>query len=285
MKKIKINPSITDRSNSLKIYLRDIKKNNLLTIEEEIKLCRLIQEGNKDALDKLICANTRFVVSVAKAMRFENASLSELISLGNLGLIEAARKFDSSMGFRFISFAVWHIKREMYNYFLSKNPIRIPQNQKITLAKINKLSAEFEQKNHRSPTIEEVVLLTGFKLEQVLDAMSSAISVVSIDESIKGDESLTLIDKLKNENSPAADEIVQNEATSKDIEQLLSILSKRDKSIVAMFFGLNGHTRMTLKEISITVNLSKERTRQIKDFSIKKMEKSIHNKRLRSDYL
>ncbi|MES2830143.1 MAG: RNA polymerase sigma factor RpoD/SigA [Bacteroidota bacterium] len=280
MKKISIQVKFTDRdSDALTRHLNDIRKYKLLTIEEEIELAKKIKLGDVDAKNRFICANARFVVSVAKTFYAYGVSLPDLVSEGNLGLIEAARRYDESKGFKFITYSVWYIRQYIHKYIVEQRGlIRIPGNQRIILAKINKVNQEFEHTFHRSATYEEIAERTDLSLQQVKDSLSNPGQVLHLDRMIGEKENLALIDVVVNENSviPDHDMIIQSD--NQNVIELLAILSERQRNIVQHFFGLNGFSRLTLDEIAEVVKLSKERTRQLKDEGIKLMRWSSKGK-------
>ncbi len=282
MRQIKITKSITKRDNSLNIYLKEINKTDLLTTEEEVKLAELISKGDKDALDKLVTANLRFVVSIAKQYQNQGLSLSDLINEGNIGLIKAAKKFDVTRGFKFISYAVWWIRQSIMQAISEQTRnIRIPMNQIGTLSKINKTSLKLEQLNSRKPTTEEIASELGIDVERINELIRVSGKNVSIDTPFSDEEDSTLADVITNHNSPLADKEVNEESCSIEIERVLNSLFPRERDIVRMLFGIEVQ-EMNMEEISDKFGITRERVRQIKEKAIKKLR---NNYKLLKDYL
>ena len=282
MRQIKITKSITKRDNSLNIYLKEINKTDLLTTEEEVKLAELISKGDKDALDKLVTANLRFVVSIAKQYQNQGLSLSDLINEGNIGLIKAAKKFDVTRGFKFISYAVWWIRQSIMQAISEQTRnIRIPMNQIGTLSKINKTSLKLEQLNSRKPTTEEIASELGIDVERINELIRVSGKNVSIDTPFSDEEDSTLADVITNHNSPLADKEVNEESCSIEIERALNSLFPRERDIVRMLFGIEVQ-EMNMEEISDKFGITRERVRQIKEKAIKKLR---NNYKLLKDYL
>lgn len=274
MKTLYIKQSITNRSDTaLNSYLKDIAKIPLLTPEQEKEIGAKAKLGDKRALDKLVVSNLRFVVSVAKQYQGNGLDLIDLINEGNYGLIEAASKFNVDKGFRFISYAVWWIRQSIV-LALSKQSrtIRLPTNQIHTISKINKTIADFEQKNERKPSNEELEKLTGVPAEKIYYTLSAASKLTSIDSPLKDEEEGTLADIIPNSNSLPADSAFKDEAKDKRIELILKRMSHRDHDILRMFYGL-GCTSMTLESIGTKFGLTSERIRQVKDAAIKSLQK------------
>jgi RNA polymerase primary sigma factor len=282
MRQIKITKSITKRDNSLNIYLKEINKTDLLTTEEEVKLAELISKGDKDALDKLVTANLRFVVSIAKQYQNQGLSLSDLINEGNIGLIKAAKKFDVTRGFKFISYAVWWIRQSIMQAISEQTRnIRIPMNQIGTLSKINKTSLKLEQLNSRKPTTEEIASELGIDVERINELIRVSGKNVSIDTPFSDEEDSTLADVITNHNSPLADKEVNEESCSIEIERVLNSLFPRERDIIRMLFGIEVQ-EMNMEEISDKFGITRERVRQIKEKAIKKLR---NNYKLLKDYL
>jgi len=275
MRQLTINKSITNReSASLDKYLQDISREDLISVEEEVELAQRIRLGDQDALDKLVTANLRFVVSVAKQYQNRGLTLPDLINEGNLGLIKAAEKFDETRGFKFISYAVWWIRQSIMQALAEQSRIvRLPLNQVGTINKINKAMVEFEQQYKRRPTdneLSEILNITKQKIEQ-----SRRISNrhKSIDAPFRTGEEGSLRDVLENEDSEKADSSLIKEALITEIERTLSTLSKREANIIRFFFGINS-AEMTLDEISKHFDLTRERVRQIKEKAIRRLRHS-----------
>ena len=247
MRQLKISKSITNReSASLDRYLQEIGREELITIEEEVELAQAIKRGDRRALDKMTRANLRFVVSVAKQYQNQGLSLPDLINEGNLGLIKAAEKFDETRGFKFISYAVWWIRQSILQALAEQARIvRLPLNQVGTLNKIT-------------------------------DTLKVSGRHISVDAPFVEGEDNSLLDVLVNEDAPNADRTLMNESLSKEIDHVLAKLSEREAEIVKLFFGIGGGQEMTLEEIGLKFNLTRERVRQIKEKAIRRLRQSDH---------
>ncbi len=283
MRQLKITKSITNReSASLDKYLQDIGKESLISIEEEVELAQRIKKGDEEALEKLVRANLRFVVSVAKQYQNQGLSLSDLINEGNLGLIKAAKKFDETRGFKFISYAVWWIRQSILQALAEQSRIvRLPLNQVGALNKLNKEMSRFEQENERMPSIEEVSEKLEMPKEKVTDTLRVAGKHISVDAPFQEGEDNTLLDVLPNTSIPKTDNQLIQESLRKEIDRALETLSEREREIVRMFFGLDGKER-TLEEIGQEFGLTRERVRQIKEKAIRRLRHVSKNKLLKS---
>lgn len=266
MRRIMITQSILNRdSGELSLYLNDINKIPLIGPDEEWELAKKIRENTEGARDKLIRANLRFVVSIAKTFQGKGLPLTDLISAGNIGLIYAAEKFDETRGFRFISYAVWWIRQNIWTYLQESNRVvRLPGNKILNLLNINKASNAFEQKNERLPTHQELSEETGLSVEKIADCILSSQKTYSLDMVTNDETGYTLIDTIADENSLAADASLMLESFNIDLDKTLKILPFRQEMILKMFFGI-GQTARTLDDISVLFNRSKERVRQLKD--------------------
>lgn len=274
MKSIQIKRSITNRDDtSLNDYLKDVAKIKLLTPEQEKEVGKLAKQGNKKAIDKLVTSNLRFVISVAKQYQNQGLDLIDLIQAGNIGLIEAANRFDIDKGFRFISYAVWWI-RQSITQALSDNSrtIRLPISQIHVISKINKAISEFEQKNQRKPSEEELEKLIDIPSEKINKILNSDNRVVSIDTPFKDEEEGTLVDVIPNNNSPKADNLINEEYKKKEINMLLNTLPDREHDIIRMYFGI-GCYPITLEDIGEKFGVTYERVRQIRETALKNLRK------------
>ena len=274
MKSIQIKRSITDRNNiALNDYLKDISKIKLLTPEQEKEIGKLAKEGNKRAIDKLVTSNLRFVVSVAKQYQNQGVDLIDLIQAGNTGLIEAANRFDIDKGFKFISYAVWWIRQAIIQS-LSDNSrtIRLPTSQIHFASKINKVISEFEQEHQRKPSDDELEKLLGISISKINKIINSENRILSIDTPFKDEEEGTLVDVIPNKNSPKADNLINEEYKTKEINMLLNTLSNREHDIIRMYFGI-GCYPITLEDIGEKFGLTYERIRQIKENALKNLKK------------
>lgn len=273
MKNIKITQSITNRQDaSLGMYFRDVSKQSLIDSKEEIKLAERIKKGDQKAIDKLVKANLRFVISVAKQYQNKGLSLVDLIQEGNIGLIEGAKRYDETKGFKFISYAVWWIRQAIIKAISSQcRTVRIPMNQVAYMNKINKTTEKFEQENERKPSIDELELQTGISADKIALNMSSINRTLSLDTAFKDEESGCLLDIIPNQNSPEADNLVIDESISKEVEEVLSNLSYREGDILRMIFGIRV-TPMTMEEIASRFGIGAERVRQIQHEALKKIK-------------
>ena len=283
MRQLKITPSITNReSDSLDKYLQEIGREELITIEQEVELAQRIRKGDHAALDKLVRANLRFVVSVAKQYQNQGLSLPDLIDEGNLGLIKAAEKFDETRGFKFISYAVWWIRQSILQALAEQSRIvRLPLNQVGALNKINKALAKFEQENERAPSVEELANETNMPKEKIADSLRVSGRHVSIDAPFVEGEDNSLLDVLTNPDSPRADIHLMEESLRREIDRALATLSDRERDILRSFFGL-GCQEKTLEEISEEFKLTRERVRQIKEKAIRRLRHSSRSKNLKA---
>ena len=283
MRQLKIPKSITNRNDSiLNKYLNDIKKEPLITAEEEVLLTQKIKKGDILAQEKLIKANLRFVVSVAKQYQNQGLSLPDLINEGNMGLIKAAENFDETRGFKFISYAVWWIRQSILQALAEQSRIvRLPLNQVGSLNKINKALSKFEQENERKPSAEELAEVLDMPIDKIFDTIKISGRHISVDAPFVEGEENSLLDVLVNEDSPVADASLNNESLSKEIDRALdSLLTERERDIIKMFFGL-GMQEMTLEEIALKFGLTRERVRQIKEKAIRRLRNNSKNKLLK----
>lgn len=272
MRSFKITQSITDRQDaSLGMYFKDVSKQPRISVEEETELARRIKEGDQSASDKLVRANLRFVISVAKQYQNKGLSLVDLIQAGNEGLIEASTRWDETRGFKFISYAVWWIRQSIIRAISEQcRTVRVPMNQIVYMNKINKITEKFEQENERKPSIEELESETGIPADKISLNMSSISKTLSLDTPFKDEEAGCLLDVMSNENSPDADNIVMGESISKELEIVLSSLSYREGDILRMIFGL-GMSPMTMEEIASRFGVGAERVRQIQHEALEKI--------------
>ncbi len=272
MRQLKITKSITNReSASLDKYLQEIAKYDLITVEEEVELAQRIRQGDKIAEEKLVRANLRFVVSVAKQYQNQGLTLPDLINEGNLGLIKAAKKFDETRGFKFISYAVWWIRQSIMQAVNEQSRIvRLPLNQVSTLSKYKKAIATFEQEFERQPTPEELSEIMDLPVEKVLETMKVSSKNVSVDAPFQEGEDGSLLDVLENPDSPKVDRGLISESLSTEIHRAFSTLSEREREILKYSYGI-GTQELTLEEIGNEFGLTRERVRQIKEKAIRKL--------------
>lgn len=262
MKNLKISKSITNRDNSINIYFKDVSKIPRITEEEEIELANRIKKGDKKAEDKLITSNLRFVISVAKQYQHNGIELVDLIQEGSLGLIIAAKKYDPSKGFKFISYAVWWVKQAIVKAISDQcRVVRIPINQVISNNRISKVIKEFEQKHNRMPSSEEISNLSNLSISKVDLSLSTFNKSVSLEHPINEEDSACLIDIIPNDTS-ATDEEACKDDTSYILNKILDELPYRDKDIMRMYFGIK-ITQLPIIEIANKFGISGERVRQI----------------------
>ena len=280
---MKINKQFTKReSQSLDKYFNEIGKVNLLTAEQEIELARKIKEGDPEALEKLTKANLRFVVSVAKQYQNQGLSLGDLINEGNLGLIKAARRFDETRGFKFISYAVWWIRQSIMQALAEQSRIvRLPLNRVGALNKIGKAQSNLEQEYEREPSPEELAEELQMDVGDVSEAMTLSAKHVSMDAPFASNEENRLLDVLENEDLPAPDTILMSESLKEEVERALSKLSEREAAVIRLYFGFETDEPLTLEEIGDKFNLTRERVRQIKEKAIRRLRNTTRSKELK----
>jgi RNA polymerase primary sigma factor len=284
MRQLKIAKQVTNRETpSLDKYLHEIGKVDLITVEEEVELARRIKQGDDRALDRLVKANLRFVVSVAKQYQNQGLSLPDLINEGNLGLIKAGQRFDETRGFKFISYAVWWIRQSILQALAEQARIvRLPLNKIGSLNKINKTFADLEQKFEREPTILEVSQALELAPNDVKEALRTSGRHISMDAPIGQEEEGNLYDVLLNSDAPSPDRTLLNDSLRNEIERTLSTLSAREANIIRYYYGLNGNHPHTLEEIGEKFALTRERVRQIKEKAIKRLKQTTRCKNLKT---
>ena len=285
MRQLKITNSITSRgSQSLEDYLNDISKQPLLTAEEEVKLAQRIRNDDREALERLVCANLRFVVSVAKQYQNQGLTLPDLINEGNIGLIKAAEKFDETRGFKFISYAVWWIRQSILQALAEQSRmVRLPLNQVSAVSRINKLITKFEQEHGRKPSADELSELIDETPEKIRDSLRANGRPMSMDAPLGDGDDSTLLEVISDDNMPSTDGRMIDTSLATEIDRMLDTLDEREKTIVEMCFGINNR-EMTLDEISEKFGLSRERVRQIREKALLKLRHS-NKKSLLQEYL
>ena len=262
-------------------YLQEIGQIPLLTAEDEVRLTRLIKEGDEEALHQMVRANLRFVVSVAKRYQGQGLSLSDLINEGNYGLIKAAKRFDETRGFKFISYAVWWIRQAILQALAEQSrTVRLPLNRIGTISKIRKASARLAQTYKRPPNVEELAAELDLPLHKIEDALRHQARSLSVDEPFGEDDDNSLLDVLEGAASVPPDELLVGESVKSDIERALHALSPREAEITRLYFGIGRETAMTLEEIGQEYDLTRERVRQIKEKALRKLRQKHRREEL-----
>ena len=283
MRQLKITKSITNReSQSLDKFLQEIGREDLISVEEEVELAGRIRNGDMAARERLVNANLRFVVSVAKQYQNQGLSLADLINEGNVGLIKAAEKFDETRGFKFISYAVWWIRQSILQAIAEQSRIvRLPLNQVGSVNKITRVLNQFEQENERRPNTREIAERTEIPEEKIDEALQINGHHVSVDAPFVDGEDNSLLDVMVNDNSPMADIELVKESLRAEIKTALQMLNDRERNIITAFFGIE-QPEMTLEEIGSKYGLTRERVRQIKEKAIRRLRSNTKNKMLKT---
>lgn len=284
MRQLKIAKTITNRQiSSLDKFLQDVSREEMISAEEEVLLAQRIKNGDQEALDKLVKANLRFVISVAKQYQNQGLSLPDLINEGNLGLIKAAKRFDETRGFKFISYAVWWIRQAILQALAEQSRIiRLPLNQVGAINRIKKETSILEQKLERSPTLDELSETLDTTREKLSDLISISFKAISMDAPVTEDEEINLIDIYQDDSAEGTDKKVMQDSLSAEISRCLSILNQREREIIALFYGIGQNHGYTLEEVAVHFNLTKERVRQIKDRAIKRLKERAQTEQLQS---
>lgn len=274
MQQLKISQAPTNRDPLLNRYLQEIGREELLTVDEEVELAQRIRQGDQAAVERLVRANLRFVVSVAKQYQNQGLDLMDLISEGNVGLQKAAQKFDETRGFKFISYAVWWIRQSILQALAEQSRIvRLPLNQVGSINKIRKVLNKFEQENMRAPSVEELAKELDVPAEKIAETMKVSGRQVSVDAPFQEGEDNSLLDVLTNNDMPATDAALTRDSLSTEVDRALMQLHERERQILKYFFGI-GCQEMTLEEIGAKFDLTRERVRQIKEKAIKRLKAS-----------
>ncbi|HRY32730.1 MAG TPA: RNA polymerase sigma factor RpoD/SigA [Bacteroidales bacterium] len=280
MRQLKITKSITNRETaSLDKYLQEIGKEELISAEEEVELARRIKAGDQIALEKLTKANLRFVVSVAKQYQNQGLSLPDLINEGNLGLIKAAKRFDETRGFKFISYAVWWIRQSILQALAEQSRIvRLPLNQVGSINKISKESSRLEQRLERPPSADELAESLDIPADKISTAMKISTRFISMDAPVSSDEDTKFIDLFVNDDTPVTDAGLLRESLGREIQRSLATLSEKERDVINLYYGIGMNHGLTLEEIGAKFDLTRERVRQIKEKAIRRLK---HNSRSR----
>ncbi len=284
MRQLKISKQFTNRENkSLDKYLNEISKVSMIDAQEEVELARRIREGDQAALEKLVNANLRFVVSVSKQYQNQGLTLGDLINEGNMGLIKAAKRFDETRGFKFISYAVWWIRQSILQALADQSRIvRLPLNKVGSLGRITQMAAKLEQELEREATPEEIAEALQVPLTEVENALRSSGRHLSIDAPLADGEDNTLLGVLDQNDEPNPDMPLINESLQNEINRVISTLSDKERDVLKYYFGLDGNPAHTLEDISEKVGLTRERVRQIKEKALRRLRKSSKSKVLKS---
>ncbi len=285
MKQLKITTKITSRDSfSIDKYLSEISKLPMLSEEEEVKIAKRIRDGDTDALDKLVQSNLRFVVSVAKQYQNQGLSLNDLINEGNIGLIKAAGKFDETKGFKFISYAVWWIRQSILQALIEQpRVVRLPMNKATIYNKIQRAIVDFEQKNQREPSNDELAEILEIKPDELAMLRATLTFHISVDTPIGEDDDTTSLDLMTDSSMVTPDGNLIDESLHDELEHALQALSEREIDIIKYYFGINEFNQSySLDEIGIKMNLTRERVRQLKDKAIRKMRRFAISKELKS---
>jgi RNA polymerase primary sigma factor len=284
MRQLKITKQVTNReSKSLDKYLQDISKVDLITAEEEVELAQRIREGDQIALEKLTNANLRFVVSVAKQYQNQGLKLPDLINEGNVGLVKAAKRFDETRGFKFISYAVWWIRQSILQALAEQSRVvRLPLNKIGVINKINKTFSHLEQINERPPSPIEIAKELDMTESQVKVALKNSGRHLSMDAPFKeGENDSNLYDVLSSSESPNPDDQLMKDSLSVEINRALDTLSQREADVIRLNYGIGNQPAMTLQEIGDMFDLSRERVRQIREKGIRRLKHQSKNKMLK----
>jgi RNA polymerase primary sigma factor len=285
MRQLKITKSITNReSQSLERYLQEIGKVDLLSVDEEVELAKRIKHNDTVALEQLVKANLRFVVSVAKQYQNQGLTLSDLINEGNLGLIKAAQRFDETRGFKFISYAVWWIRQSILQALAEQSRIvRLPLNKVGSLNKINKAFSALEQEFEREPSTEEVADALELDVEEVETTLGMAARHVSVDAPFSDNDDNSLLDLLENKGTPSTDSTLEHrDSLRQEIERSLAGLTTRQAEVIKYYYGISVSETLSLEDIGSKFGLTRERVRQIKDKAINKLRSTSRAKLLKS---
>ncbi len=286
MRQLRISKQITNRdAASLDLYLHEISKLTLISAEEEVNLARAIKSGDRKALETLIRSNLRFVVSVAKQYQNQGLTLPDLINEGNLGLIKAAERFDETRGFKFISYAVWWIRQSILQAIAEQSRIvRLPLNKIGSILKINNAFIKLEQDFQREPMPEEIADLLKLELAIIEEALQTSNFHISADAPLResDNEEYTLYDTLINTDEPSPDISLMNSSLKIEIERALATLDHREAQILRYNFGLIGEHALSIDEIAVVMNLTRERVRQLKIKALKKLKNIYKNRLLRA---
>ncbi|TMM30015.1 RNA polymerase sigma factor RpoD/SigA [Polaribacter aestuariivivens] len=284
MRQLKIVKQVTNRdAKSLEKYFQEISKIGLITADEEVELALKIKKGDNRALDALVKANLRFVVSVAKQYQGQGLKLSDLINEGNLGLVKAAKRFDETRGFKFISYAVWWIRQSIMQALAEQSRIvRLPLNKIGSISKIKKIYARLEQNEQRMPTNKEIAKQLDMTEREVEQSLKNSGRHVSMDAPFKEGEDSNLYNVLKYDESPKPDKNLMKQSLSIEIDRALDTLSLKEAKVIKMFYGIGNENPSSLAEIGLKFDLSRERVRQVKQRALNRLKSKSKTHMLRT---
>jgi len=284
MRQLKITKSITNRETaSLDKYLQDIGKEDMITADQEVELARKIRTGDQKALERMVNANLRFVVSVAKQYQNQGLSLPDLINEGNLGLIKAARRFDETRGFKFISYAVWWIRQSILQALAEQSRIiRLPLNQVGSLNKVRKASSRLEQEFERQPSTDEIAEKLDLPEHKIDSVLKISTRYISTDAPLKEDEDMMFLDSYIPDDAMDTDEPLMQESLGREIQRSLATLSEKEREVLNMYYGIGMSHAFTLEEIGAKFDLTRERVRQIKEKAIRRLKHTARSRLLKA---
>lgn len=270
-----------DVKDSLQRYLEDVAASQPLSSEEEIELARRIKLGDLNARTKLVEANLRFVISVAREYQNQGVPLADLISAGNIGLITAAERFDETKGFKFISYAVWWIRQAVLQTLAEHSRVvRLPLNRVDLLRRISRFSSDRQQETSQRPAEEEIAEELGISVDQVMETLASGQRILSLDATFDDNDENSLMEIMADSRQEPPDALLMRNSLEEEIEMALGTLEKREAEVVRLYFGLGGVNEMTLEEIGVKFGLTRERVRQIKEKALRKLRHPTRGKKL-----
>lgn len=283
MRQLKITKQLTNRdSKSIDKYLSDVSKEEMISPDEEVQLAIKIKQGDNEALNRLVNANLRFVISVAKQYQGHGLTLEDLIAEGNIGLITAAKRFDETKGFKFISYAVWWIRQSIMQAIAENSRVvRLPLNKVSAIQKIAQAYSKLEQQHERAPSNDELSELLETTSDNVSDLFSYSQKQISVDAPLIDGEENSLLNVLENENSHSPMDTLIRDSLCVDIERVLVSLKSREADVIRLSFGLSGEPPMTLEEIANRLQLTRERIRQIREKALRILRKKANSKLLK----
>ncbi len=284
MRQLKITKQVTNReSKSLDKYLQDVTKLSMITPDEEVELAKRIKQGNQLALDRLVTANLRFVISVAKQYQNQGLKLADLINEGNIGLIKAAKRFDETKGFKFISYAVWWVRQSILKSLAEQSRIvRLPLNRINTISKVNKVYSSLEQNYQRSPSAEEMAIELEISSIAVKQSIKHLRKPLSMDAPLKKGETSNLYEVMSSKESLSPDVSLIEESLKTEIKRVLDKLPPKEAGILRLYFGIGNYDSKSLLEIAEIFDLTRERVRQVKERAIKRLRHSSRSKILKT---